>query len=202
MIAPEEINNFEELLQLIWADLEDGATNSKSQLHTPAFATLSEGSCHLRTVVLRRVLPQSRQLLCHTDIRSPKVDHIQKQPAVSYLFYDAERKIQIRAEGTGAIHFGDEVALDAWRRTSLSSRRAYLTEFAPSTAQDEPISGLPPNLTGRIPTEEESASGQPNFAVIATTIERLDWLYLAASGHRRAQFDWNGQAFAGTWLIP
>ncbi len=192
----------ENILTEIWATLQQGMTDSRDACHTPALATLSERGPALRTVVLRQVQSESRILACHADVRTAKIAEVQQSPAVSWLFYAPERKIQIRAEGSAMVHHQDAVALAAWERTNLSSRRAYCTLAAPGSVSEIPASGLPPELNDRVPTQAESEIGWPNFAVILCTITRLEWLYLSAKGHRRARFDWNGDNFEANWIIP
>ena len=50
-------------------------------------------------------------------------------------------------------------------------------------------------------TKEESEAGYKNFCVIRCNIKSIEWLYLAAKGHRRALIDFNGSK-KFTWLIP
>ncbi len=191
-----------EVLSLLWTDLLAGAANLEDPFHTPAFGSLTEDGPGLRIVVLRQVDPARRLLACHSDIRSIKIGQLERNPASSWLFYAAERKIQIRAEGTATVHHGDEIARAAWQETSLSSRRSYLALLPPGSPVAQADSGLPSGLNDRSPTLEESEPGQANFCVIATSVTRLEWLHLDAKGHRRAAFSWQEGAFQGSWLIP
>ena len=82
-------------------------------------------------------------------------------------------------------------------------RRGYCVQPAPEAEVTAPSSGLPAWLVGRAPTEVESEAGWPSFAVIATTIDRFDWLQLDdVRGHRRAQFSWWVDRYTGRWVIP
>ena len=49
-------------------------------------------------------------------------------------------------------------------------------------------------------TMEQSEVGYKNFTVIQCKIKNIEWLYLAAKGHRRAKFDLENNK--DTWLIP
>ena len=49
-------------------------------------------------------------------------------------------------------------------------------------------------------TMEQSEEGYKNFTVIKCKIKSIEWLYLAAKGHRRAKFDLENAK--DTWLIP
>ena len=194
--------NLTELCAALWQTLVRGVADGKSPLHTPVLTTLSHDGPNARVVVLRECSPPARLLRCHTDARSPKVAEIQHHPVTSWLFYDAARKIQIRLNGPTRIHCDDSLALAAWHESRPSSRRCYLVTEAPGTPQDAPYSGLPAHLTARAPSVRESEPGWANFAVIVAEITSLDWLYLEAKGHRRAQFAWNGTGWDGTWVIP
>ncbi len=201
-MTPTNLTAFETLLQEIWNGLERGVADSHHAFHTPVLGTFSQRGISLRTVVLRKAQPAQRTLICHTDVRSDKVTELRQNEAVSWMFYSPEDKIQIRAEGTAKVYHQDEIAQEGWQNSRLSSRRAYVALTGPGTPTPEPESGLPDFLIDRSPTLEESEAGWPNFAVIVCTIERFDWLYLAAKGHQRAQFSWNGTAFDATWTIP
>jgi len=43
--------------------------------------------------------------------------------------------------------------------------------------------------------------GYKNFCVIRCKIKSIEWLYLAAKGHRRALINLNGSK-KFTWLVP
>jgi 3-hydroxyisobutyrate dehydrogenase len=47
---------------------------------------------------------------------------------------------------------------------------------------------------------EQSEEGYKNFTVIKCYIKSIEWLYLAAKGHRRAKFDFKTNI--NTWLVP
>ena len=50
-------------------------------------------------------------------------------------------------------------------------------------------------------TKEESEAGYKNFCVVKCKIKSIEWLYLAAKGHRRALIDFQGSK-KFSWLIP
>ena len=49
---------------------------------------------------------------------------------------------------------------------------------------------------------KESEIGYKNFCVIETFIQSIEWLYLAAKGHRRAYFTIENNFVKKKWLIP
>ena len=63
-----------------------------------------------------------------------------------------------------------------------------------------PTSGLNSNFDNFKFTKQESESGYKNFCVIRCKIKNIEWLYLAAKGHRRAKFDFENNK--KMWLVP
>ena len=192
----------EDILVDCWSLLETGAKKSKAPFHTPVLGTAQADGCSLRTVVLRRVVASQRLLICHTDRRSAKVAELGKHNSLSWLFYDPKKKIQIRARGLATLHFDDDLADEQWSRTRRMSRRCYCVWEAPGTVQPSRSSGLPSEYEGGSPTWEQSEQGRENFAVIRCQVDFLDWLYLDARGHSRAQFHWCGEKFEARWVTP
>ncbi len=185
----------------IWQRLVRGKADRRSPLHTPVVGT-ADGD--LRVMVLRAVDPTTGRLRFHTDARSPKLAQIGGDAPVSLLFYDAGAKVQLRCRGVGRAEQSGPLADAAWAATAATSRRCYLATAAPSTVAAAPTSGLPPEWEGVVPDLAATTAGRANFAILLVTLTRIDWLYLAHSGHRRALFarpsaadDWTGQ-----WLVP
>ncbi len=194
--------NLDELVVQLWQGLERGGTEEGNPLRTPTFGTASELELSLRTVVLRQVHVASREFACHTDYRSRKIWEIRKNPQVRWLFHHPGEKIQIRAGGTALIHQNDSLARAAWQQTPLTNRLNYCTPLAPGTRLPSPDASRPARWKHCLPTLEETEVGWPNFAVIVTTIEHLEWLHLRPEGHRRAGFTWIENRFSGHWLVP
>jgi hypothetical protein len=200
-----EINNrgsLEEALALSWQMLTRGATTAKDPFHTPVLGTVKPTGCSLRTVVLRRVIKEKRMLICHSDLRSEKIHEIEKNPRISWLFYHPQQKVQLRLAGQATLHTHDELANQQWAATTLMSRRCYCAPVGPGTFSAQSTSGLPEFLQDRSPTVAESEAGRKNFVVIACLVDFLDWLYLRARGHRRAQFSWLKDALTANWVTP
>ncbi|MEM6856612.1 MAG: pyridoxamine 5'-phosphate oxidase family protein [Pseudomonadota bacterium] len=175
------------------------ARDRKSAMHTPAVIT---SDVDARTMVLREFDSQAWTLRFHTDTRAPKVAPIEADPRVAVLFYDKGAKIQIRARGTAQILREAPVTQTAWDNGSNFARRCYMGE-GPGSASDVPTSGLPPELEGVEPSDEQLAPARANFTVLLITLCELDWLYLAHTGHVRARFDTDrGGHWQGRWVAP
>lgn len=182
---------FNELLAGIWSSLRDGVEHGRHPFHTPALASASGQNPDIRTVVLRGADEKHRTLVCHTDIRSPKVTAFQLNPRAAWLFYDRQAKVQLRILGEVSIHQADDVAAARWEKSSPGSRRCYQAAHAPGA------------VLARIGDRTaELDEGFDNFAVVSSEVLSIDWLYLQAGGHLRARFEWGGEAWNGRWLAP
>jgi 3-hydroxyisobutyrate dehydrogenase len=183
-----------------WNRLVNGAVKSRDPLHTPCVATDSGNDISLRTVVLRKAIPETKELRFHTDTRSKKWQELTLNPSISTLFYDAADRIQIRVKGRAELQLNNEITTAAWQKTSLSSRRCYLTNFDPSSFTDNPTSGLPEHIEQENFSLEESEMGYQNFGIVSIKVQNIDWLWLHHAGHRRAYFDYVSGSFS--WMIP
>jgi hypothetical protein len=173
--------------------LSRGVADRRSAFHTPTLATRAlNGAPDLRTVVLRGFDPATRVLRIHTDRRSPKVSEIAADPRAMIHAYDAGAQVQMRLAGTASLHLDDATADAAWDNSREMSRVTYATADAPGT----PVAAPPA-------APDDPVAGRANFAAILLRIDRLDWLLLAAAGHRRARFAWDdaGTLSAG-WVAP
>jgi hypothetical protein len=194
----------EEQLAQVWARLEGAVARAKDPFHTPVFGTVQAdgGECGLRTVVLRRAEAPLRRLVCHTDLRSSKIADLRRRSRASWLFYDRDARLQVRARGAVTVHTDDDLADEQWRAARLSSRRCYLSEPGPGEVLDGPEVTLPADLAERVPTEAEAGEGRANFAVIACSVDAIDCLMLQYRGHRRLCFSWQEGEWVSRWVAP
>ena len=122
MITIENINySLRNLEKDIWNRLVNGAVKSRDPFHSPSVANHNGIDISLRTVVLRKAVPESKELRFHTDTRSKKWHELIVNPTISALFYDAADRIQIRVKGRAVLQFNNEITFTAWQKTSLSS---------------------------------------------------------------------------------
>ena len=151
-------------------------------------------------MVLRKALAKERELRFHTDIRSPKWKELSLNPSISALFYDAGDRIQLRVKGHAVLHHTNDLTADAWKNTTSSSRRCYLTLHSPSSFAEIPTSGLSEDIEQENFTLAESEKGYSNFGIVSIHVQSIDWLWLNHAGHRRAFFDYTDGSFQ--WMIP
>ena len=197
---PAYYENFEEIQNKYWSMLDNAVTNRGSPFRIPVFICAHQDEVDGRIVVLRKSDRANNLLQFHTDLRSPKVDILKKNNKASLVFYDKEEKIQLRVKVECEINNQNSTTEESWKKTQHISRRCYLTDSPPGTTSENPTSGMISKLEDFDYTMEQSEEGYKNFTVIQCKIKTMEWLYLAAKGHRRAKF--NLENNKDTWLVP
>ena len=200
-MQPTYYENFAEIEKKIWSLLDDAIINRASPFRIPVFICGNQNDFDGRIVVLRKSDQSNKLLQFHSDIRSNKIEKLKNNNNASMLFYDKEEKIQVRIKVECAINYENEVTKQSWLKTGHMSRKCYLVDNGPGTESLTPTSGLKPELDNFEYTMEQSQEGYKNFTVIQCKIKSLEWLYLAAKGHRRARFEFSDYT-KGYWLIP
>jgi len=199
-MQPAYYEDFKEIKKKIWSMLDDAVTNRSSQFRIPVFVCGDQSDFDGRIVVLRKADPTNNLLQFHSDIRSDKIPKLKNNKNASMLFYDKEEKIQVRLKVECTINHNNEITKESWSKTGHISRKCYLVDNGPGTESPTPTSGLKPELDNFEFTMEQSEEGYKNFTVIQCKIKSIEWLYLAAKGHRRARFELD--ANKEYWLVP
>ena len=199
-MQPAYYEDFKEIKKKIWSMLDDAVTNRNSQFRIPVFVCGDQKDFDGRIVVLRKSDQSNNLLQFHSDIRSDKIEKLKNNKNASMLFYDKEEKIQVRLKVECILNHNNEITKESWSKTGHISRKCYLVDNGPGTESSTPTSGLKPELDNFEFTMEQSEEGYKNFTVIQCKIKSIEWLYLAAKGHRRARFDLINNK--ESWLVP
>lgn len=178
----------------IWTEL-DRAVHSRAAADRPAhpwrraaFATVGEDGPEVRSVVLRDIQVDRRELVFYADARSPKVAQLRADPRGQLLCWSEPLGWQLR------LRCRVDVATDGLdvttRWAQIRHRPAahdYLSPLAPGSPLEAPAAPLAPERV------------RESFAVLTATVEAIDWLELHAQGHRRARF---ARGKSPQWLVP
>lgn len=202
---PDLPDDLDAVLADVWQRLGRAAKDRRAAMHTPVVATIASGGIpSQRVMVLRAFDRASTTLRFHTDARAAKVDQIGDGGAVSVLGYDPGAKRQFRLTGIARIETATSATDEAWSEATLFAKRCYLADPAPGTVSGAPVSGLPEDIEGRKPEDEdEVAPGRANFALLMAEIDTIEFLHLAHTGHRRALFRKTAEGlWQGEWLVP
>ena len=199
-MQPAYYEDFTEIKKKIWSILNNAVTDRSSQFRIPIFICGDQSDFDGRIVVLRKSDKQNNIVQFHSDIRSDKIKKLKKNNKASMLFYDKKEKIQVRLKVECTINHDNEITKESWLKTGHISRKCYLVDNGPGSESPTPTSGLKPKLDNFEFTMEQSEEGYKNFTVIQCKVKSIEWLYLAAKGHRRARFDL--ETNKDNWLIP
>ena len=199
---PNYYNDLDKVYLKIWNLLEDGLADRNAPFHIPIFICGKNESFDGRIVVLRGVSKKDKKIWFHSDIRSNKIKLLKTNPLSSLLFYDKSEKIQLRIFCSSKINYQNEITEKSWKKTAHMSRQCYLGEEGPGSISKIPTSGLTKNVDNFKYTIEESEIGYKNFCLVENFINSIEWLYLAAKGHRRAFFKLNNNSIEKKWINP
>ena len=199
---PDYYNDLDKVYYKIWNLLNSGLKNRDAPFHIPVFICNYKKKSDGRIVVLRGIDEKEKKIWFHSDIRSNKVKILKSNSDSTLLFYDKSEKIQLRICGYSKINFQNDVTKKSWDKTAHMSRQCYLGDKAPGSDVSKPTSGLTSDVDNLKYTKEESETGYKNFCVIEIFIKSIEWLYLAAKGHRRAYFSFKNNSLEKKWLIP
>lgn len=190
---PPYYNDLDGSLQEAWQLLSRGAADRRSPMHTPAIATVGlDGTPRVRVVVLRHTDSTARTLRFHTDKRTNKIAEIANNPEVQVLCYDPSSKIQLRVSGRARVHHADDVAHLAFTGSQPQSQLCYRQSAPPGSSGSQPATL----------TDAATHDGEENFTAVVIQIDEIEWLFLAAAGHRRARYTWNDGNLTSVWLAP
>jgi len=199
---PDYYNDINKVYFKIWELFHQGLKNRDYPFHIPIFTTTYKNKPDSRIVVLRGVSEKEKKIWFHSDIRSNKVKILKSNPECNFLFYDKNEKIQLRIYGNSKINYQNNITENCWKKTVHMSRQCYLGDKSPGLDSLEPTSGLTDDIDNLKYSIEESQRGYKNFCVIEIFIKSIEWLYLAAKGHRRAFFSLKNDRVEKKWLIP
>jgi len=199
---PDYYNDLDKIYLKIWDLLKIGLKNRDLPFHIPVFICSNKKKSDGRIVVLRGIDEKEKKIWFHSDIRSNKIKILKSNPTATLLFYDKNEKIQLRISGNTMINYQNHITKKSWEKTAHMSRQCYLGDKAPGSFASEATSGLTTVVDNLKYTKEESEIGYKNFCVIETFIKSIEWLYLAAKGHRRAYFSLKNNSLEKKWLIP
>ena len=199
-MLPAYYEDLKEIKKKIWSMINDAVTNRSSPFRIPVFVCGNQNDFDGRIVVLRKSDKTNNLLQFHSDIRSDKIKKLKNNKNASIVFYDKKEKIQVRIKVECIVNHDNEITKESWSKTGHMSRKCYLVDNGPGTESHTPTSGLKAELDSFEFNMEQSEEGYKNFTVIQCKVKTIEWLYLAAKGHRRVRFDLENNK--ENWLVP
>lgn len=192
---PPHYDDLAAVEETAWNMMEEAVANRRAAFHQVTVANLgTDGEAEARTVVLRGADRNAKTVRFHTDRRSGKFAALSAHPRASIHLYDHAAKVQIRLRGTAALHTSDALAEGLWSAMRDMSKVCYRQPVGPGAPIASPLAAIADGLLA-------DADGFANFVAVVVHVHELEWLYLAARGHRRALVDYHGGALP-RWLAP
>ncbi len=183
------LSDLAEIEASVWRELSRAAEDRDHEWRTPVLATVAldangEAAPDARTVVVREVDIQARELMIYSDARAQKVGQLTAQPSGMLVFWSKTLGWQLRARVVCLVEDNGLAVSSRWARIKLSS-----------AAQDY-LSPLAPGM--QIGTQAPVLDRREHFALLRSRIAAIDWLELHPDGPRRARF----VEGASDWLQP
>lgn len=199
--AAEYYNDLENTLTHAHSLLRSSVDQATSPLRTPVLASIrqdAEGTptANSRIVVMREFDPEERCFSLYTDSRSSKVHEIESCPDVSAVFYDPEKRIQLRLSGHCSIHHNDDETVKIWSILASHNKAPYAINPGPGTH-------IPAGDAYELGDIHAAPHSEFHFCIVKVFYHQLEWLYLASEGHRRAQYVWQANGtLTSQWVAP
>ena len=190
--------SFTDIYSHILGEIERGSVDRKHGFHLFNFSTYDEDSGYpdSRIVVLRKLIKNSFTLRFHTDFRSRKVKHLEKNFKSFLLFYNQKSKLQIRIKCDSYLSSDEKSKKDTWDKSQEISRRCYYVPKAPSSDIEKPIFNDDLNV-------QDENLGYKVFSIVDAKVVQLDILELNYSGHVRVKMDVkDGNLVSSKWIMP
>ena len=186
-----------EVYKFIWTELKEGSQNRKHPFHLCFLSTVSleNVGAESRIVVLREVDSNNFLIRCNCDIRSNKANEIKRNPNTALLFYNQDKKIQVRIKARSEIVNDEKSVKPIWDASQEISRRCYFSP-PPSSILDAPFNNDLLDL-------ESKDLGINVFGLIISKAYEIDYLELDYNGHMRCKFIIEKEKIIeGNWISP
>ena len=183
----EPLTSLDAIQAEVWRQLEQATHDKHHAWRTPVLATFDGDAADARTVILREVDAQQKQLLTFTDERANKVTQLLRHPRATLVMWSPALGWQLRCRVLLSLETAGLAATSRWAKIKLTrAAQDYLARLPPGAPLDVPEAAAPEPLK------------REYFAVISALVLSIDWLELHRAGHRRAVFDAHG----GRWVQP
>ena len=168
--------------------------NGSDPYHFFSLSTIDNQIASSRMVVLRNMQLNPFKIFFNCDARSPKAKQLKEQHECMALFYNQNRRIQIRMNCIAKLNYKNNLSKKVWEKTPLQSRKCYMGEFNPSSITNEWNPNVPLNYIDRDPDKNESSEGYKNFVHVELSIVNCDILELHYDGHVRFMINNNEES--------
>ncbi|MBX7102459.1 MAG: pyridoxamine 5'-phosphate oxidase family protein [Gemmataceae bacterium] len=198
MLTPGTFADSAALYAAVQRMLGQGVASGHHSCHMAVAATVGlDGGPKARIIVIRQFLSESRRIEFHTDVRSPKVTELRRDPRIALNFYDAESRSQMRLAARATINAGNDRARESWQLVPAVNRALFMSPFQPSGELTEGV------VLDDMPIPDQTdESGFAHFAAVVCEFDEVDVLWLRAEGHLRSRLAWSPDGWRLFRLCP
>ncbi|WP_338350176.1 pyridoxamine 5'-phosphate oxidase family protein [Nonlabens tegetincola] len=171
-------------------ELQLATSKSKHDFKYPVLTTVDKnGIPRSRTVVLREIDVEKKELIVFTDSRSIKVEHIKSNDQACFLFYNSKKLLQLRCNGRLIEINSPKEVKRLFQKVTSKSIKDYTSIPSPGTPIDNP-------------DHVEYVSRDKSFFLpLRFEISEIEYLKLKRPNHLRALYK-REDNWAGHWLAP
>jgi len=184
-----EIYNREKLF------LNNAIKNGNDPYHIFSLSTINKNFSDSRMVVLRNIDMSPLKIYFNIDKRSPKAKQLSDSKYCTALFYNQQRRVQLRLKCSIVIHNNNLISKKIWSKTPLQSKKCYMGPYKPSQELQKWHPNVPIKYIDKDPKLSDSIKGYKNFLHIELVVNKIDILELHYDGHIRFQVDENEKMF-------
>ena len=179
-----------ETLARIWQELRSACAQRDHDWRSATLATVGlDGGPQARTVILREADEATGRLAFFTDRRSPKVAELGREPRACLVFWCRRLRWQLRVRVQVSLEFDGDAVEATWLRLRDSAAAGdYLAPAAPGTRLAISDGTDRADRADQGDRADHPRLAEHQLCIARAAIEAIDWLELAAAGHRRAIF--------------
>lgn len=198
----ERFTSLDKVLKTAWNLIYRAAVSRNDPMRTPVLATIADGHPHQRTIVLRKVDTNVHLLYFFSDMRAPKVMHLQQNPNCNLVFWDPRKKVQVEVQAKGKVFHQTTLNQEFWNQINIGGRTSYAALQAPGTPIKKNQAYLPDNWSKEMDIQDTQFAFE-HFAVLVLNVQQLDVLHLHEAGHQRCLFTKTAEkSWEMNWLVP
>ncbi len=177
------------IFESVITELEVAADDVKHPFRILVLSSVDDNKPVSRYVVLRSVL-DGPSIQIYTDVRSNKIEHLEKNRQMGMLFYNREMGVQVSLNGFASTLDNVEERDRHW--DTIKAKKPYNSVLPPGAKVEHPSEGhqwLEPHSS-------------KYFTVLTFIPEQIEVLQLNDDHHLRARFSKFSGEWKGEWLVP
>ena len=177
----------------IWDLLLQGVANKKSKFHTPTLSTFANNRVNSRTIILRNVSQNIRNLVFYSDARSKKCLDIKRNKNCTIHIYEARYNLQTQLYGYATLENKTKKTKTVWNELNKFSKKNYSSITAP---------GIKIRNKKNLQYYQDNERGYNNFSLINFKVFKIECLQLLNDNNQRVQFIYKEKLIKRNRIVP